>query len=115
MASMMPASISGNATRLIVGFVAIFLATMLAMKLLAMTLEAIVKATGLAPADRGLGGLFGLGRGLVIALALVLLCGMTSMPKQSFWKNAFFSPLAETAARTVLPHLPGSFARHVSF
>lgn len=115
MAQMLPASVPGSTTRLIVGFVAVFLAAMLAAKLLAAAMEAIVKASGLAVADRGLGGLFGLGRGLVIALALVLLCGMTSMPQQAFWKNALFSPMAETAARTVLPYLPGGLARHISF
>jgi len=59
--------------------------------------------------------LFGLGRGLVIGLAVVLLCGMTAIPQQPFWREALLSPLAETAARTVKPYLPGDFASHVQF
>jgi membrane protein required for colicin V production len=83
--------------------------------LLSMAVEAVIKATGLTVADRGLGGLFGLGRGLVIAMAAVLLAGMTALPQQPFWKDALLSPLAETAARTLKPYLPGDFARHVHF
>ena len=85
------------------------------MALLTMALDSIIKATGLSLADRGLGGLFGLARGLVIVLAVVLVCGTTSIPRQQFWTEALFSPLAETAARTVKPFLPGDFARHVQF
>ncbi|MEO7031618.1 MAG: CvpA family protein, partial [Herbaspirillum sp.] len=58
---------------------------------------------------------FGLARGLVIVLAAVLLCGMTAIPQQPFWRNAVFSPLAETAAQTVKPFLPGNFATYVKF
>ena len=57
----------------------------------------------------------GLARGLVLVLAGVLLCGMTAIPQQPFWKDAILSPLAETAARTAKPYLPGEFARHVKF
>jgi membrane protein required for colicin V production len=51
----------------------------------------------------------------VIILAAVLLCGMTSIPQQPFWKNALLSPLAETAALNVLPLLPGEFAQRIRF
>lgn len=115
LARLLPDMISGNVTRLIVGFIALFIGVRLLMLLLTMAIDALVKAAGLTLADRGLGGLFGLGRGLVIVLAVVLVCGMTAIPQQPFWKEALFSPLAETAARTVKPFLPGDVARHVQF
>jgi membrane protein required for colicin V production len=115
LAVLLPDMIPGTLTRLIVAFVALFIGTRLLMGLLGMAVEGLVKAGGLTLADRGLGGLFGLGRGLVIVLTAVLLCGMTAIPLQPFWKEALFSPLAETAARTVKPFLPGDFARHVQF
>ena len=80
-----------------------------------MAVDALIKSAGLSLADRGLGGLFGLARGLVLVLAAVLVCGMTAIPQQPFWREALFSPLAETAARTVKPFLPGDVARHVNF
>lgn len=115
LAKMLPEVIPGDSTRLIVGFIALFLGTRLLMGLLSRALNEVVKATGLSLVDRGLGGLFGLARGAVIVLAVVLLCGTTSIPQQPFWKDALFSPLAETAAATVMPYLPGQFAQHVSF
>lgn len=115
LASLLPESIPGNSTRLIVAFVTLFIGVRLLMMLLTMAMDAVIKASGLSLADRGLGGLFGLARGLVIVLAAVLVCGMTAIPQQAFWKNALLSPLAETGARTVKPFLPGDFARHVQF
>jgi membrane protein required for colicin V production len=115
LALLLPDAVPGNATRLIVAFIALFIGVRLLMALLTMAIDALVKASGMTVADRGLGGLFGLGRGLVIVLAGVLLCGMTAIPQQAFWKGALLSPLAETAARTVKPFLPGEFARHVQF
>jgi membrane protein required for colicin V production len=115
LAELLPDMLPGSTTRLIVGFIALFIGVRILMGLLTMALNEVVKATGLTLVDRGLGGLFGLARGLVIVLAAVLLCGMTAIPEQSFWKEALFSPLAETAARTVTPFLPGDFARHISF
>ncbi len=115
LAMLLPEAIPGKSTRLIVGFVALFIGVRLLMMLLTMALDAVIKASGLSVADRGLGGLFGLARGLVIVLAVVLVCGMTAIPQQAFWKNALLSPLAETGARTVKPFLPGEVARHVQF
>jgi membrane protein required for colicin V production len=111
----LPDAIPGTLVRLIVAFLALFIGVRLLMLLLNMAIEALIKATGLQLADRGLGGLFGLARGVVLILAAVLLCGMTTLPQQPFWKDALFSPLAETAARTVKPFLPGDIAQHVKF
>lgn len=115
LAPMLPSVIPGEALRLIVAFIALFLGVRVLMGLLALAIGALIEASGLSLADRGLGGLFGLGRGIVIVLAGVILCGMTSIPQQAFWKDALFSPLAETGARTVKPFLPAAFAQHVQF
>ena len=115
LAPMLPSLIPGEALRLIVAFIALFLGVRVLMGLLALAITAMIDAAGLSLADRGLGGLFGLGRGIVIVLAGVILCGMTSIPQQDFWKDALLSPLAETGARTVKPFLPAALAQHVQF
>ena len=115
LAPLLPAAIPGAALRLIVAFVLLFIGARLLMGLLMMAVDAAVKASGLTLADRGLGGLFGLARGIVIVLAGVMLAGMTDLPKQEFWKNALLSPMAETGARTVQPFLPADITRHVRF
>ena len=115
LAPMLPSVIPGESLRLIVAFIALFLGVRVLMGLLALAIGALIEATGLSLADRGLGGLFGLGRGIVIVLAGVILCGMTSIPQQAFWKNALLSPMADTGARTVKPFLPAALAQHVQF
>jgi membrane protein required for colicin V production len=115
LAPMLPAMIPGEAVRLMVAFVALFLGARILMGLLTLAVDALVQAAGLSLADRGLGGLFGLARGIVIVLFGVILCGMTSIPQQDFWKSALLSPMAETGARTVKPFLPAAFAQHVQF
>ncbi|MCS0589867.1 CvpA family protein [Massilia norwichensis] len=115
LAPMLPSVVPGESLRLIVAFIALFLGVRVLMGLLALAIGALIEATGLSLADRGLGGLFGLGRGIVIVLAGVILCGMTSIPQQAFWKDALLSPMAETGARTVKPFLPAALAQHVQF
>lgn len=115
LAGMLPEAIPGEVVRLIVAFIALFIGVRILMALLAMAVDALVTAGGLTLADRGLGGLFGLGRGIVIVLAGVILCGMTAIPQQDFWRNALLSPMAESGVRTVKPFLPDAMARHVHF
>lgn len=115
LAPLLPELIPGATARLIVAFIALFLGVRILMGLLSLAVGALVEATGLSLADRGLGGLFGLARGIVIVLAAVILCGMTSIPQQAFWKDALLSPMAETGARTVKPFLPAALAQHVRF
>jgi membrane protein required for colicin V production len=115
LSTMLPDMIPGSSTRLIVAFIALFIGTRLLMGLLSRALDGLVKASGLSLVDRGLGGLFGFARGTIIVLAIVLLCGTTSIPQQPFWKNARLSPLAETLATTIMPYLPGQFVQHIRF
>lgn len=115
LATMLPEMIPGDSTRLIVAFIALFIGTRLLMALVARTLSEVIKVSGLTLVDRGLGSFFGAARGVVIVLAVVLLCGTTSIPQQAFWKEAVLSPWAEAAAQSVMPYLPGKFTEHVSF
>ena len=115
LAPMLPALLPGGTVRLMVAFVALFLGVRILMGLLTLAVNALVQAAGLSLADRGLGGLFGLARGIVLVLFGVILCSMTAIPQQDFWKNALLSPMAETGARTVKPFLPAALAQHVQF
>lgn len=115
LAPLLPNAIPGASTRLIVAYVALFLGVRILMGLASLAIGALIAATGLSLADRGLGGLFGLARGIVIVLTVVILCGMTQIPQQAFWKDALLSPLAESGARTLKPFLPAAMAQHVHY
>ena len=115
LAPLLPELVSGETARLIAAFVILFLGVRILMGLLSLAIGAVITASGLSLADRGLGGLFGLARGIVIVLAAVILSGMTAIPQQDFWRNALLSPMAETGARTVKPFLPAALAQHVKY
>ena len=115
LAVMLPPVVPGAVLRLILAFIALFIGVRILMGLLSMALGALLDAGGLSLFDRLLGAVFGVGRGLVIVLTAVILCGMTSLPQQDFWKDALFSPFAESGARLVKTFLPAAMAQHVNF
>jgi membrane protein required for colicin V production len=115
LATMLPGVIPGHVARLIVAFVILFIGVKLLVSLLTMAIEAVITASGLVIVDRGLGVLFGAVRGVVIVLAAVLVCGMTALPQQEFWKQAMLRPYAESAARAVMPYLPDNVAKYIKF
>jgi membrane protein required for colicin V production len=112
-AAMLPPSIPGEAPRLIVAFIALFIGTRLLAWLVGMAIGALLTATGLTLADRALGAVFGLARAVIIILAVATVCAMTSIPQQPFWQDAKLRPLVERTARALQPHLPEALARHL--
>ncbi len=97
---------ASESLRLIAGFALVFIVTVFAMALVNVLVGMLIRKIGLAPADRGLGGLFGLARGVLIVVTLVLLGGMTQISREPFWQNATLRPLAEAAVETIKPLLP---------
>jgi membrane protein required for colicin V production len=115
LAALLPEAVPGEVLRLIVAFIALFIGVRILMGLLSMVLGALLDAGGLSVFDRLLGAVFGVGRGLVIVLAAVILGGMTALPQQDFWRDALLSPYAELGARVVKDYLPAAMAQHVNF
>jgi len=80
-----------------------------------MALSSAVRASGLAPADRALGVLFGLVRGFVVVLVIVLMAGLTPLPRTPVWRDAFLSGPFETVALALRPHLPARLGQHLKY
>ena len=110
-----PDAVPGGTVRLMAGFGILFIGTLLLGALINLAIGQLITALGLKVVDRGMGGLFGLARGIVIVLTLVILAGLTQLPRQAVWRDALLSPMAESAARTIKPWLPDDWARHVHF
>jgi membrane protein required for colicin V production len=96
--------------RMGIAYAAVFIIVLLGVGLVNMTLAALIRKTGLSPADHGLGGLFGLTRGLLIILILVSLAGYTPMPQEPWWRDAMFSQTAVAAVKHLKTWLPPSLA-----
>lgn len=114
-AALLPSNISNQSLRLMTGFALVFLTVLVVMSLVAILCSKLVKASGLSIADRSLGAVFGLARGFLMVLILVLLGGLSSLPKQPLWKNALFSPQLERVATGMKVWLPENLSKHISY
>ncbi|MFI4922788.1 MAG: CvpA family protein [Burkholderiales bacterium] len=114
-AALLPETLSNTSLRLMTGFALVFLTVLVVMSLVAILCSKLVKASGLSVADRSLGVVFGLARGFLMVLILVLLGGLTSLPKQPTWKDALFSSRLEIVATYVKTWLPESLSKHISY
>lgn len=115
LAPMLPQSIPGESLRLLAAFLILFLATLLVASLLAIALAEVFKKIGLGWLDRWLGALFGLLRGVLVAGIIVFLGGLTSLPREGFWRDAMFSAPLEALVTSALPWLPEGIAKHVKY
>ena len=111
----MPQAIPTQELRVAAAFVAVFAVSLIATSLVALLLSKIVKAVGLGGVDRMLGALFGIARGALIVLAAALLAGLTSAPRQAFWRDSVSGPLLVQAVQAFKPLLPQTFAERLRY
>jgi membrane protein required for colicin V production len=114
-APLLPAAITSGSGRLLVAFMAVFLVVLLAMTLAANLLSRLFRAAGLGLADRALGAVFGLVRGFAIVMVVVLLAGLTALPRQPMWREAMLSAPLEALANAVKGWLPYDLSKHINY
>ena len=114
-AALLPKGWATEELRLLIGFMVVFLVVLVVMSVLAILASKLVKSAGLGWEDRGFGGSFGLVRGLLVVLILVLLAGLTSLPRQPAWRNAALSGPFETAAKYVKTWLPKDLSQRIKY
>ena len=101
--------------RQVAGLVAVFAATMLLFAAARFVFSRLLRAVGLGLADRFLGMLFGIVRGMLIVFTVVLLCGMTDLPRRAWWRDAYLAPPLETSALALKPWLPPQVAQRIHY
>jgi membrane protein required for colicin V production len=109
------AELSDPLWRQLAGFVAVFVAVLILFALVRWVTSLLLKAVGLRPLDRVLGALFGVARGVLALLVLVLLAGVTPLPQQRWWRQALFAPPLETGVLAVKPWLPPELAKRIQY
>ncbi len=114
-AQILESAVSNLSLRLLTAFIILFIVALIVMGLISLMLTAAIKKIGLGSLDRLLGTVIGFLRGVVIMLVLVILGGMTTLPQQSDWRNAFTSGWFEVLAQTVKPWLPEAMAKRIHF
>jgi len=111
----MPQAIPSPELRVAAAFLAIFVASLMVTALIGLLLSKVVKAAGLGGVDRTLGAAFGAARGLLIVLAAALLAGLTSAPRQLFWRDSASGPFLVQAAQALKPLLPQTFSERLRY
>ena len=106
--------INGDVLPHAVAWVLILLAVLIAAGLLARLLKQLLSVAGLGLADRLLGGVFGLVRGTMVLMLIVLLIGLTPFKKYPIWTSSQVVPLAQLLLDFVKPVLPVPLERLVT-
>lgn len=101
--------------RWLAAFLLIFVSVLLLLAVLRFLFRELLGLSGLHPVDRFLGACFGVVRGVVIALLVVAVGGLTTLPKETWWRAAVFAPPLETAVIAAKPWIPKELAERIKY
>ncbi len=93
----------------------LFVLVLLAGGLVNFLVGKLVSGSGLAGTDRAIGGVFGVVRGAVLVILLILLAALTPMTQDPWWRESRLIPQLQPYAVWVRGLLPADFARHFQF
>jgi len=101
--------------RLIIAFVALFVLSLIVSSVINFFASRLVQRTGLTGTDRFLGVIFGFLRGALLVSVLVLLTGLTTLPKEDWWDDSFLLFRFQAIAMWIRELLPGDVAASFKF
>ena len=112
---LLPASWARAEVRVLIAFVVVFVLVLSATTLVAALLSRLFKRAGLGGVDRTLGALFGLGRGVVILLAVTIAAGLTSLPRDPLWRSSVGAGMLTRTVLQLRPWLPPRLERRLRY
>lgn len=112
-AQQLPMAGSAEPVRYAAGFVLVFVLAVFTGGLLATLIKKLFAAVGLQPADRALGALFGLLRGVVVLLAATVVIGMSPLKSGDWWQESMGAGLTTAALHGLKPVLPEEFGKYL--
>jgi membrane protein required for colicin V production len=115
LADLMEDAVTLPSARTAMGFSGLFIAVLLVGGLINYLLGRLVETTGLSGTDRLLGGVFGAARGLVLILAVLLVCGFTPIPGDPWWKDSQTIQRMMPLVAWTATYLPQSVVEHLNF
>ncbi|RJS95032.1 CvpA family protein [Salinisphaera sp. Q1T1-3] len=104
-----------DSARIVVAFACVFVAVLIAGAILNYLLGRLISETGFAGTDRALGIVFGVVRGVAVLILLVLLAGVTSVPRDDWWQQSMFVGQLESGAVWVRGYLPANIAGAITY
>lgn len=109
----LPMAGASEPIRYAAAFTLVFVLAVFAGSLLARLGKGLFSSVGLNPADRTLGALFGLLRGVLVLLGLTLVLGMTPLKSDLWWRQSAGVAMATAALQGVKPVLPEKFGKYL--
>jgi membrane protein required for colicin V production len=109
----LPVGAPGSALNAVIGFVAVFVATLIVWSLLSWALRKLVQASPLNPLDRVLGAVFGLLRGVLVALVIATAVNLTPLAESPGWQASRSAAGLDRVLDGLRPLLPPEVARHL--
>jgi len=102
-----------SAGQLFGGYALCFIVVLLAVGLVGWVVRKLVHSIGLSGLDRLLGLVLGMARGAFIACVIVLLLGLTELPREAAWQSSPVVPLFVPGATWLSAWLPDWVAAQV--
>ena len=107
--------VSVPSVRIGIAFIAIFFGVLLLSGVVLRLAGLLVERTGMSGTDRTLGMVFGVLRGVVITGLLVLLAGLTSLPRDPWWEQSVLLPHLVALADEIRTFLPPDVQEQIRF
>lgn len=107
-----PDAVGSASLRASVAFAAVFIVTLIIASISAWFMAKLAKFAGLSGMDGKFGAIFGTLRGVLVVLALVWLGGLTKLPQETWWKDAWSSKPLLDAALYAKNYVPESALRN---
>ncbi len=115
MAELFGNAIKDPTLRLFAAFISLFVLSLIVGAIINFFAIQFVQRAGLTGVDRTIGGVFGFLRGILLVTIIVMLLGLTTLPKESWWDDSFFMFRFEVIATWLKDLLPGDIARYFNY
>lgn len=106
-------SVESPSARIFLAYALIFVGTLLIGAIITWLLRKLVRSTGLSGTDRLLGGVFGIARGAVLVVLVVLMLGLTPFPRDAWWRESRLLPQVIVMAERARAWLPERIAAQI--
>ena len=107
-------TIGSPSTRLAVAFIALILITLMTVRVINL-LAGNAKKTGLTLLDRTGGLVLGFGHGLLVVFAMVVVAGLTPLPKDRWWQESIYLPPFQSFALIVKKNIATKLASSINY
>ena len=93
-------------------FFVLFIVSLMLGAMINFLVSQMVVKTGLSGSDRSIGMVFGFGRGLLIVSFMLLLSGLTTFSKSSWWQSSMLIPHFKPIVAWMNSYVPQDIGQH---